>query len=287
MVQFGQDQAAGECHPGHAQDISGEDLVWIGNLRVGVDQRLQADTEVLGDGEHRVTRLDCIPLLEAGRAANGNAGMHWLTGDAQDISGEDLVGVGDLGIGVDQRLQADAEALGDQEHGVAAYYCIPALEARRAANRNAGMHRLTGDAEDIAGEDFVGVGDVGIGVDQRLQADAEALGDQEHGVAAYYCIPALETGRTAGRDTAAIGRRSSGNAEDVAGDNLVGVRDVGVGVDQGLQADAEALGNQEHGVALLHRIPPLEPRRAVSRYARLGGEPPVRSLHPAEVVLDH
>ena len=103
------------------------------------------------------------------RRRRGRRRRSGRAGQAQQLAGEDEVGVAQLRVGGDQRVERDTEARRDAGQRVAALH------------RDAALGRRQLDA--VADEDAVGVADLRVGLEQRLQADTVALGDGRERVA--------------------------------------------------------------------------------------------------------
>ena len=252
---------------GNAEHIAGEDYCRVGNVGIGGNEGIEADPKPLGNKEHGISRLHCIPALEPRRTGCGNAAWRLGFGNTEDVAGEDDIGIWNLWVGRNQGIQAHPKPLGNEEHGVARLHCIPTLEPRRTGCRNATLRRRrsTGDAEDITGEDKVGIGNVRIGGNEGIEAYSKPLGNEEHGVPRLHCVATLESRGTRGWDPATR-LCCTGDTEDIAGENQGGIGNVGVSCNEGIEAYPKPLGNEEHGVARLHCIPALKTRETGHRH---------------------
>jgi hypothetical protein len=247
---------------GNAEHIAGEDYCRVGNVGIGGNEGIEADPKPLGNKEHGISRLHCIPALEPRRTGCGNAAWRLGFGNTEDVAGEDDIGIWNLWVGRNQGIQAHPKPLGNEEHGVARLHCIPTLEPRRTGCRNATLRRRlgTGNTEDVAGEDDIGIWNLRVGCNQSIQAHSKPLGNEEHGVARLHCIPTLEPRRTGCRNATLRRRRSTGDAEDITGEDQGGIGNVRIGGNEGIEAYSKPLGNEEHGVPRLHCVATLESR---------------------------
>ena len=231
-------------------------------MGVGGNQGIQAHPKPLGNKEHGIPGLHGVTALEARRTGGWNAaGGRWGygTGNTEHITGEDNCWICDMRIGGNQGIEADPKPLGNKEHGIPRLHGVTALKSWWARGRDAaGLgRRRARNTEDIAGENDIWIGDMGISGNQGIQADPKPLGNEEHGVSGLHSISTLETWWARGGN-AAGGRRRAGNTEDITGENHVRIGDMGVGGDQGIQAHPKPLGNEEHGIPGLHSISALE-----------------------------
>ena len=131
-------------------DLSREDQVGVGDLRVRRFQRRQGDPKSLGDPTEGVPWLDDVGV--------------YTRGDMDDLSREDQVEVGDLRVRRFQGPQADPKSLGDPTEGV------PWLD-----HIGPGWRGINRDDDDLSREDQVGVGDLRVRRFQRLKADPKSL----------------------------------------------------------------------------------------------------------------
>jgi len=166
---------------------------------------------------------------------------HLAGGDAHDLPGPDLVGVGDLRVCPDQIIQRDSESAGNVEHGIARPNCI----GERSRGTAPWWLRDNGYTDDLPWEDEIGIGDLRVGGNEGIERNTKPLGDEEHAVSGLYCI-----GEGPGR-AAPIG---SGHTDDLPWEDEIGIGDLRVGRNQGVEGHSKSLGNSEHGVAWLHRI---------------------------------
>src|SRR5690606_30847333 len=109
----------------------------------------------------------------------------------------------------------------------------------------------------LARVDQVGVADLRIGVDQRRQRNAVAGGDAGHGVAAAHAVA-----------TAAVARQ----VDRLAGVDQVGIADLRVGRDQGIERHVVGGSDAGQGVTGAHRVTAAGARAAagVAAIARIG-----------------
>ncbi len=114
-----------------------------------------------------------------------------------------------------------------------------------------------------------------VGGLQGAEADSKPLGNEEHGIPGLHGVAPLKTvGARSGN--AALGRRlRARHTEDVTGENQGRVGDLGVGGNQGVEADPKPLGDEVHSVPGLNGVPTLEARGATGRHsaARRGSAP--------------
>jgi hypothetical protein len=194
---------------GNTKDITGENLIGIGDMGVGGNQGIEAHSKPLGNKEHGVPWLNGVPALETWRARSWDTtrGRRWRSaGNTEDITGEDQVRIGNVGIGGNQGIEAHSKPLGNKEHGIAGNNGISALEAWRTAGGNpaAWRHTHTGNAEDITGENQGRIGDMRVGGNESIEADSKPLSNKEHGIARNNGVAALETRGTESRHPACL-----------------------------------------------------------------------------------
>ena len=204
-------------------DLPGEDLVRVGDLRVRGDDVRQVHPEPFGDLGEGVTRTDDI----------GGSRRRGAPRNGDDLPGEDLVRVGDLRVRGDDVRQAHPEPFGDLGEGVTRTDDIGGSR-RRGAPRN---------GDDLPGEDLVRVGDLRVRGDDARQAHPEPFGDLGEGV-------------TRTDDIGGSRRRGAPrNRDDLPGEDLVRVGDLRVRGDDARQAHPEPFGDLGERVTRTDDVP--------------------------------
>src|SRR5690606_29062458 len=197
--------------------------------RVGIDPRIRVNqlidghTKALGQGEEGVAGAD--GGQEPALAARGSH-----AGDADLLADPERVGIHPW-VGGDQLVDGHAEPLGQGEEGVA----LPdGVEGPALAGR--GGH--TRDADLLADLEAIGI-HPWVGGDQLVDGDAEPLGQAEEGIA-----------RPDGVEGPALAGRGgyTRDADALADLEAIGIGDLGIGPDQGVQRDVKPLSNAEQGV---------------------------------------
>ncbi len=165
------------------QQLAREDQVGVGDP-VGAHQCRHRGAVPARKRREGVTRSNDVaaPRQPGGGGGGGRAGHRRRSrGQRQDLAGQDQVGVGDA-VGCHQCCDGRAVAAGNAAQRVAGPHDVP---GRSGPARRSGAG--TGDRQDLAREDQVGVGDV-VGRDQRRDRRPGPAGDGAQRVATNHGV---------------------------------------------------------------------------------------------------